>query len=421
MPTAYNSRPYDIVVFGATGFTGTYTAEYLLGIGDKTIRWALGGRSLAKLEKVKERLIKLDESAKALDLLIADTDDPLSLDTLLSKTRVIINLVGPFTKYGTPVVEACLRQKTHYVDITGEYTWIRQIIKRFHEKAEAENIMIVPTCGFDSVPSDLGTFMVVEHLRKQHGLATESVKMSVVDIFGGLAAGTIHSGLTVMSDRSITGPQSVDPYLLSSSRGQAKPSLPWPHRDRDFHGLWQTFFIMSVVNEKIVMRSWDIQHKRGKDYGRLFTYHETQSMPFIQAMLFSVAFFVLLPLISLLTKSQFCLEKIQQMLPDSGTGPTPEERAKGYSSIEFLATAETQPYEDPVQVRGIVKGFGDPGYSDTCRMVSESALCIIKSLDTLPGKQGGILTPATAFGNVLLDRLRINNGMLFEVKEVSNP
>ncbi|KAI9008819.1 saccharopine dehydrogenase [Phycomyces nitens] len=421
MPTAYNSRPYDIVLFGATGVTGYHTAEYLLNKGDKTIKWAIGGRSLAKLEKVKEKLIALDEYAKTLDILIADTSDPNSLDKLLAKTRVVINLVGPFTKYGTPVVEACLRQKTHYVDITGEYNWIRQIILHFHEKAEAENVIIVPACGFDSIPSDLGTFMVVDHLKKQHGLATESVKMSVIDILGCLSGGTIHSCLIAMTDDTITGPDSVDPYLLSSTRGLTKPSLPWPHRDRDFHGLWQAFFIMSAVNEKIVLRSWDIQHKRGKDYGRLFTYHESQSMPFIQAILFSIAFFVFLPMISVLSKNKFCLKKIQQLLPESGIGPTDEEIAKGYSSMEFLATAETQPYDDPVQVRGIVKGFGDPGYSETCRMASESALSIIKSLDTLPGKEGGVLTPATAFGNVLLDRLRADNGMIFEVEEVSNP
>ncbi|CAO3625343.1 unnamed protein product [Cunninghamella blakesleeana] len=414
------SRKYDIVVYGATGFTGELTCEYLLEIKDKSLKWAMAGRSLSKLEKVRENLSKTDEAAKDLDLIVADASKPETLDAFLKDTTVVLSTVGPFALYGTPLVEACLRQKTHYVDTTGEYNWIYHIINQFHEKAKQENIMIVPTCGFDSVPSDLGTFMVVDYIKRKHNLSTAEVKGSYVDVVGGASGGTLQTTITSLADKSLTKDQSFDPYLLASERGIAKPYLPSLHKDHDFYKKWQTFFVMSVINEKVVHRSWSLQNERGQGYGRLFKYREYMALSFIKAFLVTSFFFATMPLGPILFKIGWIYRAAQKLLPSAGTGPSLEQRMKGKFELQIVATAETEPYDSPVRARGYVKAFGDPGYRETCRMVAESALCIVRNLDSLPGKEGGILTPATAFGQVLIDRLTATGGMIFEVKDIEN-
>ncbi|KAI8638531.1 saccharopine dehydrogenase [Parasitella parasitica] len=414
----YDQRKYDIVVFGATGFTGALTSEYLAEIKDKDLSWAIAGRNLARLEKVRDRLAELDVSLKDIDILIADSSQPDSLDQVLSQTRVVISTVGPFTRYGTPLVEACIRQKTHYVDTTGEYPWIKSIIISLDAKAKENNVMIVPTCGFDSVPSDLGVFMLSEYVHDKYNLDLAAVKMSVTKVVGSASGGTIQSSIEAMTDPSLTREQQMDPYLLSTRRGVDKPSLPTMKRDYDFGNKWQSFFIMSAINEKVVRRSWSIWADRGKSYGNLFSYKETATSSFMRAFIITSLLYTVFPIFGLLLKVPFLREKITKALPGSGDGPNAEARAKGHFNIEFVGTTESEPYDEPIRVRGIVKGFRDPGYGDTCRMVVESALCIVKSLKELPGKEGGILTPATAFGHVLLNRLKHNNGMIFEVKDI---
>ncbi|KAF7726911.1 hypothetical protein EC973_008206 [Apophysomyces ossiformis] len=406
------------LVFGASGFTGTLTCEYLMEIGDKSLKWAIAGRSLNKLEKVKESLVNIDESARNVDILIADSNDTQSLDAVVGNTDVIISTVGPFIKYGTPLVESCIRQRTHYVDITGEYVWIKQIIDRFHEEAKQNHVMIVPACGFDSVPSDLGTFMVADYVKSKYQLDLADVKLSLTDVRGGISGGTIHSAIEAIAGRSISVKASLDPYLLASQRGIDKRSLPLMYRDYDFGRKWQAFFVMSIVNEKVVRRSWSLATERGQGYGGLFRYKETMSMSFIPAFVFTAALLTVVPLASLLLKIPVFYRLAQRCLPAPGSGPTREQRAKGRFEMQIVADTDAEPYDQQVRVRGIVKGFRDPGYGDTCRMVVESALSIVKSFGSLPGKDGGVLTPATAFGNVLLERLRKNDGMIFEVQEI---
>ncbi|KAI8096624.1 saccharopine dehydrogenase [Halteromyces radiatus] len=413
------SRKYDLVVYGATGFTGELTCEYIIEQKYKDLKWAIAGRSLAKLEKTKQNLIKLDESIKDIDLIIADASNPESLDAFLAQTKVVLSTVGPFIKYGTPLVEACLRQKTHYVDITGEYNWIKSVIEKYHEKAQQENILIIPACGFDSVPSDLGTFMVVDYLARQHQLHTAEVKTSLVKVKGRPSGGTIQTLIESLSDKSLSSTENLDPYLLSPHKGQDKPYIPWMYKDYDFGGKWQAFFIMSVINEKIVRRSWSLYTDRpGQSYGKLFKYRESMTLPFLPAFLLTSVLLTMMPIATILLKFAPFRRFAQNILPAGGTGPNREERAKGHFQFELIGTGETEPYDPPVRVRGVVKGFSDPGYGDTCRMVAESALSIVYSLDSLPGKQGGVLTPATGLGKVLIDRLTTNGGMVFEVNDI---
>lgn len=279
--------------------------------------------------------------------------------------------------------------------------------------------------------------MLSEYVHSKHNLDLATVKMSVTKVVGAASGGTIQSTIEAMTDSSLTRQQQMDPYLLATRRGVDKPSLPVMKRDYDFGNKWQSFFIMSAINEKVVRRSWSIWADRGKSYGNLFSYKEHASTSFLRAFIITSLLYTVFPIFGLLLKVPFLREKITKALPGSGDGPDAEARAKGCFDIEFVGTAENEPYDDPVRVRGIVKGkkkkcnltsitesmalflgFRDPGYGDTCRMVTESALCIIKNLNDLPGKEGGILTPSTAFGNVLLDRLRHNNGMVFEVNDI---
>ncbi|KAI8371660.1 saccharopine dehydrogenase [Radiomyces spectabilis] len=418
MSTEPNQRKYDIIVFGATGFTGELTCEYLVEINDKELRWAIAGRSRAKLQKTRERLAAIDESCQSLDLLIADSGDLESLENAVRQARVVISTVGPFMKYGTLLVEACVRQKTHYVDITGEYPWVSQMIDRFHGEAVKNNVMIVPCCGFDSVPSDMGTFMVCDYMQSRHNLSTADVKMSLTNIVGGFSGGTIQSAVGMLADKSLSASKSTDPYLLSPIRGPDQKKLPWMNRDPDFGRRWQGCFLMSVVNEKVVRRSWGLYTERGHSYGQAFKYRETWTLSFIPALIMTMAMLTVAPLAAVALKIPAIASLASRLLPGSGAGPDREQRMKGRFEMQFVATAETEPYDEPVRVRGVVKGFRDPGYGDTCLMVAESALCIVKSLDELPGKEGGILTPASAFGHTLLNRLRANNRMVFEVKDM---
>lgn len=265
--------------------------------------------------------------------------------------------MGPFTKYGTPLVEACIRQKTHYVDTTGEYPWIKKIIDTLDDKAKESKVIIVPTCGFDSVPSDLGVYMLSEYVHNKHNLDLASVKMSVTKIVGAASGGTIQSSVGVMTDPSITPQQQMDPYLLATRRGVDKPALPTMKRDYDFGNKWQAFFVMSAINEKVVRRSWSIWADRGKSYGNLFSYKESTSASFLKAFLLTSFLYTVFPIFSMLLKVPFLREKITKALPGSGEGPSAEAIAKGCFDIELVGTAESEPYDEPVRVRGIVKGM----------------------------------------------------------------
>lgn len=259
-------------------------------------------------------------------------------------------------KYGTPLVEACIRQKTHYVDTTGEHPWIKRIIDTLDDKAKENKVVIVPTCGFDSVPSDLGVYMLSEYVHQKHNLDLASVKMSVTKIVGAASGGTIQSSIGVMMDPNTTRQQQMDPYLLATHRGVDKPSLPTMKRDHDFGNTWQSFFVMSAINEKVVRRSWSIWADRGKSYGNLFSYKETSSTSFLKAFLITSFLYTVFPIFGMLLKVPFLREKIINALPGSGDGPSAEARAKGHFDIEFVGTAESEPYDEPVRVRGIVKG-----------------------------------------------------------------
>ena len=401
------SREYDVILWGATGFTGRLVAEYLvrhyLG-GDIGLRFALAGRNRDKLERVATEI-----GATELPILIGDSFDAASLDKLASKAEVIISTVGPYAKYGAEIVAACVRNGTDYCDLTGETHFVRSMIDAHHEQARRRGARIVHCCGFDSIPSDLGALMVQEAFRERHGHYASEVKMAAGEMRGAFSGGTFASLLNAVDElkenpslRKVLG----DPYALNPKgvRGPDKRDQTGVRYDE--HLGWTGPFIMAAVNTRIVRRSHALL---GLSWGRDFRYSEvmstgkgakgfTRAVSFaagIAASIGAVAFPLTRPL-------------VVKRLPSPGEGPSDKVRAKGYFKTRHVAVDNGQ------ETRGLVADRRDPGYGSTAVMISESALCLALDGAELTS-EGGVLTPASAMGMRLVERLRAA-GMTFEVE-----
>lgn len=289
--TDKKQREYDVVLFGATGFTGGLVAEYFArhypceekAQGKNGVRWALAGRSAQKLNDVKKKLVQIDPACERVDVLEADVSKPELIDSLASKTRVVLSTVGPFARYGEPLVAACAKHGTDYVDITGETTWVREMIDRYDATAKASGAMIVPMCGFDSIPSDLGAFYAVSKMKEMGAQPTHKVD-ALFSVKGGLSGGTIHTMLNMVetTPRKKLKEDFADPYLLNPNRGQGIES-EWQRgyeRDNYLVGYnsalksWTAPFIMAGSNTRVVRRSAALCGERGEAYGPHFAYNE---------------------------------------------------------------------------------------------------------------------------------------------------
>jgi short subunit dehydrogenase-like uncharacterized protein len=409
-------REFDVIVWGATGFTGRLTAEFLLeryGL-DGGLRWAIGGRNAAKLEDTRRDLAETTGvSAEALPIVIADADDPNSIRALAERTSVVCSTVGPYALYGSPLVEACAELGTHYCDLTGEAHWMRRMIDTFGETAKRSGARIVFTCGFDCIPSDLGTFFLQSEMKARHGVQASEIKMRVKGFKGGASGGTIASMIN-MFEEARRDPEVMrvmrEPYSLNPPADQSGPDGPeptLPAYDEDF-GEWTAPFVMGALDTKIVRRTNSLlQHA----YGREFGYDEamltgrgpagfaragalaTSTMSMMAAMAVG-------PLRRLITSR----------LPSPGEGPSKEVREAGYFDIRLLAR---HPDDESSNLRARVTGDRDPGYGSTSKMLAESAVCL--ALDDLTSDTG-MLTPAAAMGEALLLRLQKNAGLDFSIE-----
>jgi short subunit dehydrogenase-like uncharacterized protein len=406
------SREFDVVVWGASGFTGALVAEYLLGrygVG-RSLRWALAGRSADKLERVRSDLAAVDDQAADLPIVIADSKDVASLASMVARTQVVCTTVGPYALYGSELVAACVAARTHYCDLTGEVHWMRQMIDTHHDAARSNGTRIVHTCGFDSIPSDMGVYWLQREMRSRHGVACRAIKYRAESFKGGFSGGTIASMLNMLDqaehDSAIRTIIS-DPYGLnpaSGPRGLDSPEKTLPEYDLDFQA-WVTPFVMAVINTKVVRRSNALLDFA---YGRDFRYDEGTLIPYGQfgfpiaaalaggSSLFTAAAAVR-PLRNLMTR----------MLPAPGQGPDARARENGYFDILLLGK---HPADGAKNLRLRVKGDRDPGYGSTCKMLGESAVCL--ALDGL-SSAGGVLTPSVAMGDALLSRLQDNAGVSF--------
>ena len=402
------SRDFDIVLWGATGFTGRLVADYLvrnyLG-GETGLRLALAGRNKEKLEGIADEI-----GAPDLPILVGDSFDLDSLDAIAARAEVLISTVGPYAKYGAEIVAACVRNGTDYCDLTGETHFVRAMIDAHHEEAKKTGARIVHCCGYDSIPSDLGTLMVQEAFKERHGKYASEVKMAAVDMRGGMSGGTIASMMNIVDEmkknpglRKVLG----DPYALNPKgmRGPDKGDQNGARFDKHFN-MWTGPFVMAAINTRIVRRSHALM---GQPWGSLFRYSEVmgtgKGAKGLSAAL-SIAGGMVAFLASLAIP--FTRPLVEKRLPAPGEGPDAEARAKGRFRTEFVALGDGQ------SLRGTVSDQRDPGYGSTAVMLSEAALCLALQGQELEA-EGGILTPAPTMGMRLVERLR-TAGMTFEIQ-----
>ena len=407
-----SDRDFDVIVWGATGFTGRLVAEYLAltyGVG-RQLRWAIAGRSADKLASIAS--LVSESQTEELPQLLADINDPDSIDQLVQKTRVICTTVGPYALYGSVMVEACVKHGTHCCDLTGETPWMRKMIDQHQTAAESSGAKIVHTCGFDSIPSDIGVYFLQQCMREKYLAQAAEIKYRVVSSAGGVSGGTVASMMNMMdeakTDKSIFETLQ-DPYALNplnQPRGPDGNDQMGTVYDHDFRQ-WTGPFMMAGINTRVVRRSNALLNY---SYGREFRYSEailTGSGPggYIRALLVALGT-GLMGLLAALGPTRALLKK---MLPAPGEGPSEQARNMGHFNIELLGK---HALDESKNIRISVTGDKDPGYGATSKMLAESAVCL--AMDSLT-EGGGFLTPASAMGDQLVKRLQQKAGMGFHI------
>jgi short subunit dehydrogenase-like uncharacterized protein len=336
----------------------------------------------------------------------------------VSQTQILLNTAGPFALYGNAIVDACVRFNTHYVDITGETPWIKELCDRYHERAAANGTRIIPCCGFDSVPSDLGTYLVVRYLQQELGASCRAVK-AYFQANGGFNGGTLASGFNLYDSgkASLVG----NPFLLDPS-GDRSPAEIEQNRDpvspqyEPEIGAWVAPFFMGAINTRVVRRSNALYAQWQEPYGSDFTYQEY--LKFDSSWLGSLQAFGVTAATALFVGAMQpspIRNLLQPLLPQPGSGPSEKTMNEGWFRCELLGWSS-----NGRKVQGLISDRGDPGNRATVKFLCESALCLALDEDKLPGggQRGGILTPATGLGNVLAERLR-QTGMTIEVGTIS--
>ena len=400
------AREFDIVVYGATGFVGKLTAEYLARAGGQA-RIALAGRSEQKLQAVRAGL---PEAARDWPILTVDANRQSTLDDMAARTRVVVTTVGPYSKYGLPLVAACAKAGTDYADLTGEAMFVRQSIDDFHKQAIDTGARIVHACGFDSVPSDMSVYALFRRVRQDNEGELLDTNYVLRDFSGGVSGGTIASMTEVMRAASSdpdTRKMLEDPYTLAQDRGAepefgSQPDLAW-RRGRDIApelaGVWAGGFVMAPYNTRIVRRSNALLDYA---YGRRFRYAEymgtgrSLTAPVVSALTTAVTagsaalgyrLFRFLP-----------RALVERIAPKPGTGPSEQVRENGYYRVETYTTTTTG-----ARYVATMSQSGDPGYKATAAMLGECGLALALDRDKLP-ELYGVLTPAAAMGDALLLR-----------------
>ena len=399
------TRDYDIIVWGASGFTGKLVTSYLATEqAASNLKWAVAGRNV---EKVRQTLGEYD-----IPIIQADSEDQASIEALVQQTRVILTTVGPYARYGSGLVAACAAHGTHYCDLTGEVHWMREMISAHQTSAVASGARLVHTCGFDSIPSDMGVYFLQQQMLAKHGVPAQQIKFRLRGTSGGVSGGTIDSMMAMVEkareDKTILK-QLADPYVLNdSSRGTDGPERMRAFFDDDFDA-WVGPFVMAGVNTKVVRRSNELL---AHQYGTDFQYSEGTltrrgAGGFLGATGLGVGSGAVAALVSLGPTRSL----LQKVLPKPGEGPTEDAINSGYFHIEMLGKHPSDPSKN---MRVEVKGDKDPGYGSTAKMIAESALALAQDELTVGG---GFWTPASALGDSLLRRLPQSAGVTFDVME----
>lgn len=402
------AKEFDIIILGASGFTGRLVAEYVYktyGVG-QSLKWAMAGRNQSKLKKVREEVADAN-----VPIVVADSRNRASLDAMVVRTKVVCTTVGPYAKYGSELVAACVAHQVHYCDLAGEVQWMRRMIDKHHAAAVANEAKIVHTCGFDSIPSDMGVYFVQKMAQAETGQPAKQIDMRVRVMKGGLSGGTFASFKETLKeakrDKSIykvlSKPYSLNPE--GERRGNDKRDLQSVKYDKG-NKTWMYPFIMATINTKVVRRSNALLHYA---YGKDFAYSEAMMSgdgtagkwkAYRNALMIGLVFGA--------KPDSFLGKIVGRFLPEPGEGPSKEERESGFFKFHFYATLANDS-----KAFAVVTGDKDPGYGSTSKMLAEAAICLAK--DDLP-KGGGVLTPSVAMGDALLERLKANAGLTFSYR-----
>nr|WP_295773072.1 saccharopine dehydrogenase NADP-binding domain-containing protein [Rhodoferax sp.] len=394
-----SQKKYDVVLYGASGFVGRQTVDYFAKhaeVKSSNLTWALAGRSADKLEAVRKA-----SGAKQAGIVVAEAHDAAAMDALARNTKVVLSTAGPFALYGSELVAACVRHGTHYVDITGETPWVRGMIDLHHADAQRKGARIIPFCGFDSIPSDLSAHLANGAMLERYGEACVTTKVAF-SIRGGFNGGTLASLFNMLA--SGQSEAMADPFLLNPSgtrpenASSAHADPLGPRRDADF-GAWLGPFMMSTINTRVVRRSAALL-----GYAQGYAYQEYLRLgkgpvAALAATSLSVGAFTSQAALRLSPIRKLA----QKFAPPPGAGPS--EASMDSGSFRALWVGHSASGKT---VRGMIADKGDPGNRATTKMLCESALALALQLDELPGgrKHGGLLTPASGLGDVLVQRLR---------------
>ena len=412
-----DNRPYAVILYGATSFVGQITAHYLTNFlsnaknkDGSNVTWAIAGRDEKKLNELQSTL------ESKVDIVIANSNNPASLDEMTKQTQVIISTVGPYLKYGEPLIKSCAENGTDYVDLTGEAIFIKDMMDKYQETAKQSGARIVNSCGFDSIPSDLGVYFTQAKAEETFGETCNVIHMRVKAAKGGISGGTIASMATIFEEAGedkARRKQVANPYLLNDDTDAPnvrQDNVSKPEYDST-HKRWLAPFVMASINTRIVHRSNQLL---GYEYGRDFKYDEAMWMKDgVKGKLSSYAMSAGLlgfATAMMIKPSRELLSK--HVLPKAGSGPSKDEQENGYFDIRhFGQTAKN----DTITVK--VTGDRDPGYGSTSRMISQAALCLAQDISK-EEIGGGFWTPASAMGDKLITRLEAHSGLSFEVIDI---
>ena len=405
---ARSERRLDLVVYGATSFVGQILCRYLVerhGVNGK-LRWAIAGRNADKLCRVAE------ETGADVEQIVADATDYSALRDLADQTRVVVSTVGPYAQYGSTLVSAVTATGTDYCDLTGETQWIRRMIDTHQDDARASGARVVHACGFDSIPTDIGVWFTQQRAIEALGEPCDRIGMRLKAMSGGASGGTIASIMNLVAEA--TGDSEVrnvlaDPYSLvpADSRPEVdQPDIKVPARD-DLSGQWVAPFIMAAVDTRVVHRSNALL---GFPWGRDFRYDEgmlmgTGPLGLAKATGISAGMLVGMGTAAVGPVRRLLVDKV---LPQPGTGPSEEAQQKGFFDLRFFGRTASGKF-----IKTKVTGDRDPGYGSTAKILGETAVALVE-LDAA-ALEGGIWTPASAFGDDLVNRLSQNAGLTFEV------
>lgn len=392
---------YDIVVFGATGFTGGLTADYLAKHAKAAkIKWAIAGRNPAKLENVKQRLQQLDVANKEVGTIQADINDFASLKAMAEQAKVVITTVGPYLEYGEPLVKACVEAGTHYVDLTGEPEFVEEMMVKYHDAAQQKKIKIVNSCGFDSIPHDLGALFTVhavnDILPEDKKGSTPITVEGFVQAGGTFSGGTWHSAVTQFSRgreymkkrKQWRSALHAIQWGKHDSNARKVSALPMKIERKNAFDAWAVPF--PTIDPQVVRRTAKLNDEYGPDF-KYGHYVLVKKLPKAIAGIAGVGGIMLGAQLKWTREQLFKIK-------DPGQGPSEREMEKGWFRVRFIGSANG--LHAWTEVRG-----GDPGYGETSKMLAESAICLVKDSKKSP-QNYGVVTPGAAMGDALIERLQ---------------